>query len=504
MKFNKDNLIALMGDVAVQLGVPEDKREAAGVQCFNSMAISFDKIARSENKERKAVGLSVYPLLPPEDGLIRSLEGLDEKIFAMTLKNNIRPYVSLYQEVPMHEAHHESQNKETDMQKNDESPANDYSTDPRYQAQIEGLQKMTAALNASSPEYQEPSEAENNRRISEKEERKAVDWAIMQDGASEPKRFQLSENKIRDSLANEDEGFNPAKTGYYASVEELAEKVRSAKNWSQGEVFVFAESEDKFVVMKQIAPSSCEMLTITQDGYKDVLTAYRFEQDELVAMVKGFMGDGPVIEAPTADGLQTTQQIEERKTAIFDVNAGFLQWLGEAKDHASAINAMNYDVGLWEARAEREDVEASANEDSLRIIEVSQDQAAKLETWASHGFRSSDYPDGLDSGVVYSKGEVLTFLDNGKLLENESLQAAQKIGKQKELVIQADPAMGNKYEGKILGVTDQHVVVSLGRSALIVDKRDVDRVPAVEDNVKLAFAGGKGVFEVVKGVGVER
>jgi hypothetical protein len=383
MKFNKDNLIALMGDVAVQLGVPEDKREAAGVQCFNSMAISFDKIARSENKERKAVGLSVYPLLPPEDGLIRSLEGLDEKIFAMTLKNNIRPYVSLYQEVPMHEAHHESQNKETDMQKNDESPANDYSTDPRYQAQIEGLQKMTAALNASSPEYQEPSEAENNRRISEKEERKAVDWAIMQDGASEPKRFQLSENKIRDILANEDEGFNPAKTGYYASVDELAEKVRGTKNWSQGEVFVFAESEDKFVVMKQIAPSSCEMLTITQDGYKDVLTAYRFEQDELVAMVKGFMGDGPS-------------------------------------------------------------------------------------------------------------------------LKDESLRAAQEIGKQKELVIEVDPAKGNKYEGKILGVTDHHVVVSLGRSALIVNKRDVDRVPAVEDNVKLAFAGGKGVFEVVKGVGVVR
>lgn len=325
---------------------------------------------------RSTVGISA---VHGGEDVNRSLEGLDERILAITLKNNIRPYVPLYQKVPMHKAHHESQNKETDMQKNDESPANDYSTDPRYQAQIEGLQKMTAALNASSPEYQEPSEAENNRRISEKEERKAADWAKMQDGVSEPKRFQLSENKIRDILATEDEGFNPAKTGYYASVEELAEKVRSAKNWSQGEVFVFAESEDKFVVMKQIAPSSCEMLTITQDGYKDVLTAYRFEQDELVAMVKGFMGDGPS-------------------------------------------------------------------------------------------------------------------------LEDESLRAAQEIGKQKELVIQADPAMGNKYEGKILGVTDQHVVVSLGRSALIVDKRDVDRVPAVEDNVKLAFAGGKGVFEVVKGV----
>lgn len=455
MKFNKDNLIALMGDVAVQLGVPEDKREAAGVQCFNSMAISFDKIARSENKERNAVGLSVYPLLPPEDGLIKSLEGLDERILAMTLKNNIRPYVPLYQEVPMHAPHHQSQRQETDMPKNNESPVNDYSADPRYQAQIEGLQKMTAALNATFPEYQEPSEAENNRRISEKEERKAADWAKMQtkentmdkeedkyivtpekdsvivtrlrDGAtlfmqgddadyflrevdtikdtairnhaiaqyddvfekmdtrvaSVPTKFQLSENKIRDILANASEEFNPANTGYYESVEELVEKVRGSKNWSQGEVFVYAESEDKYVVMKQIAPSSCEMLTITQDGYKDVLTAYRFEQDELVAMVKGFMGDGPS-------------------------------------------------------------------------------------------------------------------------LEDVSLRAAQEIGKHKELVIQADPAMGNKYEGKILGVTDQHVVVSLGRSALIVNKRDVDRVPAVEDNVKLAFAGGKGVFEVVKGVGVER
>ena len=195
------------------------------------------------------------------------------------------------------------------------------------------------------------------------------------------KKPPISEDKIRSVLAKENEGFNPEKTGYYESVEALVDKVRGTKNWSQGEVFVYAESEDKFVIMKQIAPASCEMLTITQDGYKDVLTAYRIERDELVSMLKDYMEIGS---------------------------------------------------------------------------------------------------------------------------EVDCFQAAQKLAEQKETVTIADPDQGKTYSGKVLGVTDHHVVVSLGRSALIIEKRDIDRIPAVEENVTLKFENGKGVFQPPKSLDMGR
>lgn len=92
----------------------------------------------------------------------------------------------------------------------------------------------------------------------------------------------LSHAAVGSLLARHDEGCYSSKISYYADIESLAEKVRSSKCWSQGEVFVHAQSEQKFIVMKQIAPSSCEMMTISQNGFHDVLTAYRFGQEELV------------------------------------------------------------------------------------------------------------------------------------------------------------------------------------------------------------------------------
>lgn len=99
----------------------------------------------------------------------------------------------------------------------------------------------------------------------------------------------LSIEAVTEILASQDESCNPGQVGFYPDLEALAAKVRSSKNWSQGEVFVYAESEAEYVVMKQVAPSSCEMLTITHDGYKDVLTAYRYEQEELVDQLRSYM-----------------------------------------------------------------------------------------------------------------------------------------------------------------------------------------------------------------------
>lgn len=94
---------------------------------------------------------------------------------------------------------------------------------------------------------------------------------------------------IEQLLAKEEEGCNPDRICFYPDLESMVALQRQNKNWSQGEIFVHAASMQRFIIMKQIAPSSCEFLTITHEGYKDVLTAYRFEQDELVSMLQAFL-----------------------------------------------------------------------------------------------------------------------------------------------------------------------------------------------------------------------
>lgn len=103
---------------------------------------------------------------------------------------------------------------------------------------------------------------------------------------SEPRTLTLE--FVREVLARQDEPVSENHMGHYTSISALAEKVRSSKCWTQGEVFCCAIDADRFIVMKQIAPSSCEMLTLTQNGFQDVITAYRYGQDELVALLETY------------------------------------------------------------------------------------------------------------------------------------------------------------------------------------------------------------------------
>lgn len=103
--------------------------------------------------------------------------------------------------------------------------------------------------------------------------------------------------------------------------------------------------------------------------------------------------------------------------AIFDTGAGFLQWIGKAEDHAAAIKALHKDVGLWELSVDREEVLQRADDESLLVLDVSDEQAKALEAWADAGFAAPDYPEGLPSGVTYTCSEVL------EILEDESAAA---------------------------------------------------------------------------------
>ena len=125
---------------------------------------------------------------------------------------------------------------------------------------------------------------------------------------------------IKAILEAEGEGCNETRVGYYESVEALATAVRGSKNWEEGEVFVFSYSPSKYVVMKQVAPASCEMLTITNTGVKDVLTAYRFEQDELVALIRKYMEFNPDSEFTSpADAVKQIRQQPDPLAALMAV-----------------------------------------------------------------------------------------------------------------------------------------------------------------------------------------
>lgn len=103
--------------------------------------------------------------------------------------------------------------------------------------------------------------------------------------------------------------------------------------------------------------------------------------------------------------------------AIFDTGAGFLQWIGKAEDHAAAIKALHKDVGLWELSVDREEVLQRAGDESVLVMDVSDEQAKALEAWSDAGCQSPDYPEDLPDGVIYTCGEVL------KIVQDESAAA---------------------------------------------------------------------------------
>lgn len=92
----------------------------------------------------------------------------------------------------------------------------------------------------------------------------------------------LPRGRVIERVRSCDEGCSRESIGYYRSIDALAEKVRSSRNWSRGETFVWVASADEYVILTQVAPASCEMLVVLPKGAEDVLTAYRFSREDLV------------------------------------------------------------------------------------------------------------------------------------------------------------------------------------------------------------------------------
>lgn len=74
----------------------------------------------------------------------------------------------------------------------------------------------------------------------------------------------------------------------------------------------------------------------------------------------------------------------------------------------------------------------------------------------------------------------------------ESGLEAEAIAQDKGPYVFIDANRDRSLLGKVLAVTGSHVVLSLGRSAAIVAQSDLNRVPAMGENVSVVFKGGMG------------
>ena len=135
----------------------------------------------------------------------------------------------------------------------------------------------------------------------------------MNEKSNDAAKLQMRYPTIANILATHDEGCSEHKIGHYGTLAELAEKVRASKNWAIGEVFACALENERFVIMKQIAPASCEMMTITQNGFHDVLTAYRFGQQELVDQLVAYVEATPSVS-------QQASPVQQASATYFDVD----------------------------------------------------------------------------------------------------------------------------------------------------------------------------------------
>lgn len=103
-----------------------------------------------------------------------------------------------------------------------------------------------------------------------------------------PESPDLTRAQVARLLASQDESCDLSRVSYYATLEALATTVTRSTHWALGEVFVCALDADRYIVMKQVAPSSCEMLVLSNVGFCDVISANRYGNDELVTALRRY------------------------------------------------------------------------------------------------------------------------------------------------------------------------------------------------------------------------
>lgn len=97
MTLDKQAMIGRFTQIAVEMGVPQERADEAGLQCFNSMARMQQKHEKDSDRLYRKVQLSRPPRLGPEESVLTFLNGLDAATRDGAIRNNVRPYVALYE-----------------------------------------------------------------------------------------------------------------------------------------------------------------------------------------------------------------------------------------------------------------------------------------------------------------------------------------------------------------------------------------------------------------------
>jgi hypothetical protein len=103
--------------------------------------------------------------------------------------------------------------------------------------------------------------------------------------------------------------------------------------------------------------------------------------------------------------------MNQMQIALFDVNAGFLQWIGTADSHKAAIRTHLADIGGPDVEWE------------ILAIDVTDAQADALRAWHESGSDASEYPAGLPNGVRYDARDVLQAMQAECAELRDALQA---------------------------------------------------------------------------------
>ena len=101
------------------------------------------------------------------------------------------------------------------------------------------------------------------------------------------------------------------------------------------------------------------------------------------------------------------------------------------------------------------------------------------------------------SGAVVESSVDLSFLDGVarakvKSCLKQSFSVAKMLAFKKCIFSMLDAKVDQTHVVHVLGVTKHHVVLSLGRSAMIICQSDLNKGLVVDDVVKIEFKGGKG------------
>ena len=99
----------------------------------------------------------------------------------------------------------------------------------------------------------------------------------------------------------------------------------------------------------------------------------------------------------------------------------------------------------------------------------------------------------VDYADLMSKRYGLGVKDLSKTGVVASVLEAREMAREKGPGVLIDANITRFLTGKVMGVTQAHVVLSLGRSAVIVAQSKLSRVPLYGEDVSMAFKDGKGV-----------